>query len=160
MSDFLDLKLHSLDVPTGSDDWYTPSWIFEALKVSFDLDVCSPPEGIKWLPAKRYYSLLDDGLLQDWEGFIWMNPPYSNPLPWVRKFIQHGEGIALVPTSTGKWMMELWEANTSWIVLEPMRFQAANGQLAKGALPTRCWLVAVGDRANEAMHSSGLGRVR
>ncbi len=160
MTDFLDLKMEGADVAVTSDDWYTPKWLFEALNCEFDLDVCAPPAGVSWLPASKHYSLVDDGLSQNWKGFIWMNPPYSDPLPWVRKFLENGEGIALVPTSTGKWMIELWENDTSWLILPPMRFQAPNGQIAKGALPVRCWLVGVGDKAKKILINSRLGIVR
>ena len=160
MSGYLDLKMEGLDIAITSDDWYTPKWLFEALACEFDIDVCAPYEGVAWLPAKKHYSLVDDGLSQDWQGFIWMNPPYSDPLPWVRKFIENGQGIALVPTSTGKWMIELWEAATTWIILPPMRFQAPDGQIAKGALPVMCWLVGLGDKANAILQASKLGLVK
>ena len=65
-----------------------------------------------------------------------------------------------MPTSTGKWMIELWEAATTWIILPPMRFQAPDGQIAKGALPVRCWLVGLGDKANAILQASKLGLVK
>jgi hypothetical protein len=37
-----------------SVEWYTPPWVFQKLGVEFDLDPCQPPEGIKWIPAKKY----------------------------------------------------------------------------------------------------------
>jgi hypothetical protein len=58
-----------------SDDYYTPPWIFETLGLTFDLDVASPPGGIDWIPARRYFTIADDGLSQPWQGFVWMNPP-------------------------------------------------------------------------------------
>lgn len=142
-----------------SDDWYTPQWIFESLNLTFQLDVCSPPSGVPWIPAQKYFSQKDDGLSQDWAGLVWMNPPYSNPLPWVRKFIQHGNGVALVPTSNGKWQDELWDADTYWVTLKAMRFQSLLG-LAKATLPNRCWLVAMGDGAVEALYNSKIGKVK
>ena len=142
-----------------SDDWYTPQWIFESLNLTFQLDVCSPPSGVPWIPAQKYFSQKDDGLSQDWAGLVWMNPPYSDPLPWVRKFIQHGNGVALVPTSNGKWQDELWDADTYWVTLKAIRFQSLLG-LAKSTLPNRCWLVAMGDGAVEALYNSKIGKVK
>lgn len=63
------------------DDYYTPKDVFDALGLEFDLDVSAPPGGVPWVPAKRYYTLEDDGLTQPWFGRVWMNPPYSNVTP-------------------------------------------------------------------------------
>lgn len=90
-----------------SDDYYTPPWVFERMGVEFDLDVCAPPGGIAWIPAKRFYTQEDDGLASPWEGRVWMNPPYSGPTPWVRKFIAHGHGVCLVPHAKSAWHIEL-----------------------------------------------------
>jgi len=54
----------------GGDSQYTPPWIFEALNIEFDLDVCSPPEGIPWIPAKNHYCEEDDGLTSEWYGKV------------------------------------------------------------------------------------------
>ena len=93
-----------------SDDYYTPAWVFERMGIEFDLDVCAPPGGIPWIPAKRYSTQADDGLLQPWEGRVWMNPPWSGTSPWARKFIEHRNGVCLVPHAKSKWHLELWQA--------------------------------------------------
>ena len=91
------------NVPKGtSDEHYTPKHLFDALNIEFDLDVAAPIGG-SHVPAKRYFDKTVDGLAQDWVGNIWMNPPYSNPTPWVDKFIAHNQGIALLPITRGKW---------------------------------------------------------
>jgi hypothetical protein len=41
---------------TTSNDYYTPKWLFDALGVQFDIDVCAPAQGIPWLPAQRWFS--------------------------------------------------------------------------------------------------------
>lgn len=146
---------------TTSDDYYTPPFIFEALSLTFDLDVCAPVGGVPWIPAKRSLSMIDDGLTQDWGGaLVWMNPPYSNPLPWTRKFMKHNNGIAFVPTSSGKWMLELWQSQCVWLATPPVRFYTANLIPAKGTMPGRCWLVAAGEIGIQALLNSGLGKVR
>ncbi|MBF0326024.1 MAG: hypothetical protein HQL42_13265 [Alphaproteobacteria bacterium] len=70
----------------GSDDWYTPPDISEALGLIFDLDPCSPGPG-HWVPALRIYTKGDDGLAQPWEGLVWMNPPFGGRfghVPWLQ----------------------------------------------------------------------------
>ena len=142
-----------------SDDYYTPKWVFDALGERFDLDVCAPPGGGPFVPTDCYYTQEDDGLASEWSGFVWMNPPYSKPLPWVIKFLEHGNGIALVPTSNAKWLKLLWDGASGWLALPSMKFYTPNG-LAKGTIPTQCWLVSAGDRGLAALERTQLGRVR
>ena len=91
-----------------SDEQYTPKWIFDALNVEFDLDVCAPEGGVDYSPAKKHYSLVDDSLNREWEGFVWMNPPFSEGEPWHEKFINHGNGICLAPMSKSYWFQDVW----------------------------------------------------
>ena len=93
----------------AGDEHYTPAWVFEALGVTFDLDVCSPQGGRNIAP--NYFTEADNGLEQDWFGNVWMNPPYSTPTPWVDKFLTHGNGIALLPITRGKWWDRMWQAS-------------------------------------------------
>jgi DNA N-6-adenine-methyltransferase (Dam) len=97
-------EVGAADVASTNDEWYTPRWIFDAAGLTFDLDVCAPvaPE-FRTCPARRYLTVLDDGLIAPWNGLVWMNPPYSNSGPWVERFIRHGEGLALVPAANSSW---------------------------------------------------------
>jgi len=157
----LDLQLGQNDIDHDtSDDWYTPPFIFEALGLEFEMDVSAPPIGVPWIPAKRFLSLIDDGLATEWTGKVWMNPPYSDPLPWIIKFLTHGNGVALIPTSTGQWMLKFWESEAAWLMLPPIKFVRSNLVQAKGFMPIRCWLVAMGEENIKALKTSGLGQVR
>lgn len=145
---------------TTSDDWYTPRWIFDALGLTFDLDVSSPPGGPPFVPCRRYYTLEDDGLSSPWEGLVWMNPPYSNPTPWVHKFLEHGNGLALMVNTKSKWYELLWQhESTAIIYLRQIKFHRP-GQDAASASGWSYGLWATGDEAIEALHRSQLGRVR
>lgn len=74
----------------------TPLSLIKKLGV-FDYDPC----GIKsHKTANKIVSLPEDGLLSDWEGRVWLNPPYSNPTQFMEKLANHGNGIALVLNST------------------------------------------------------------
>ena len=84
-----------------SVEWYTPAWIFERLGVTFDIDPCSPHDMESHVPARVKYTVFDDGLKQAWSGCVWMNPPYGRSTPfWMRRFIDHANGIALVFSRT------------------------------------------------------------
>lgn len=89
-----------------SDEWYTPPEIFKALDTEFDLDPCSSG-GRDFVPAYNRFIKEDNGLIQPWEGFVFMNPPFggrNGHVPWLEKFIEHGKGIAIVRAYTSsKW---------------------------------------------------------
>lgn len=82
-------------------DWYTPPWVFELLRLDFDLDPCQPEKRIPWIPAKRRYTIKSDGLASPWSGRVWLNPPYGKHTgAWLRKMDDHRNGIALVFSRT------------------------------------------------------------
>ena len=85
-----------------SDDWFTPREYFDALGLVFDLDPCSPGRR-HWVPARKVYTKRDDGLAQPWRGLVFMNPPFGDRhghVPWLVKFLDHGNGIAIVRAYT------------------------------------------------------------
>ena len=154
----LDMGVDLIDNGT-SDDYYTPPFIFEALGLTYDIDVASPPGGVPWIPKKRYFTILDDGLNQEWEGLVWCNPPYSSPTPWANKMIAHNNGIALVPLSKSKWFNEMWEMSAAALVLSPkLKFIRGSGAAVPIFMPVM--LHAFGDIAAAALIKSNLGRVR
>lgn len=84
-----------------SVEWYTPAWIFEKLGLTFDIDPCSPHDMESHVPARTKFTVFDDGLKQPWNGRVWLNPPYGRSTPfWMRRFIDHANGIALVFSRT------------------------------------------------------------
>lgn len=84
-----------------SVEWYTPAWIFERLELQFDLDPSSPHDYETPVPAKTKYTVFDNGLAKPWQGRVWMNPPYGPDTGfWMRRLIDHGDGIALVFSRT------------------------------------------------------------
>lgn len=76
-------------VQVTSDDCYTPRWVFDAMGLTFDLDVAAPVGGPLHVPCRRYLTAADDGLVQPWAGLVWCNPPYSNFTPWADRFARH-----------------------------------------------------------------------
>ena len=68
-----------------TDMWATPQEFFDSLdKVfRFETDVCAVKDNAK---CQRFYTPDDNGLLQDWRGVCWMNPPYGREISqWVEK---------------------------------------------------------------------------
>lgn len=102
------------------DDYYTPEWVFDAMGLRFDIDVCAPPSGVPWVPADQFYTKADDGLLQPWVGRVWMNPPYSEVTPWVQKFVAHRHGVCLLPMAKSLWFFQLWQ-DIDAIAIAPKR---------------------------------------
>lgn len=160
MSNRLDLDFgHDLIDNGTTDDYYTPPYIFKALGVEFDIDVCAPLGGVPWIPAKRSLTVIEDGLVTPWDGLVWCNPPYSGIHPWVNKLLDHGNAIALLPTSKGIWFRKAWNGADG--VLSPwkeIRFIKSDG--APTGIMTSLMLFAFGQSNVAALEASGLGRVR
>jgi DNA N-6-adenine-methyltransferase (Dam) len=142
------------DQEVTSNDYYTPKWIFEAMDLEFDLDVAAPAGGIPWIPAKMYYSQMWDGLSQDWVGRVWMNPPFSNPRPWVEKFKQHANGVALLPFAKSKWMNEFWPSVDA-VTLLPSSLKFHDPKGSNGSIMYLCGLFAIGKDNVEAIAKIG-----
>jgi phage N-6-adenine-methyltransferase len=96
---------------SGNNEWYTPKNILEAARHvlgGFDLDPASSETANNTVKALKYFTELDDGLIQEWpDGVrIWMNPPYAQPLigQFAVKFSQAinqgSTGIVLVNNAT------------------------------------------------------------
>lgn len=107
-------------IPTqqmDSDERFTPKWVFDALGETFDTDPASPVGLETFVPAKKRYTREDDGLSQTWEGFVWLNPPFSQSTAWADKFIAHGNGIFLGPIANGGWFQRLARAaDVLWLM--------------------------------------------
>ena len=139
------------------DDYYTPKWIFDKLNITFDLDVAAPPNGCHWIPAKHYYDQQTNGLTSDWYGNVFMNPPFSKPIDWVNKFMQHANGIALLPMSKSKWFDKIW-AHQNAIVILPQNLKYIDPKGGNGSIFMPSILVAYGQQNIAALHN--IGRVR
>lgn len=145
-----------------SDEWYTPPFIFDELSVVFDLDVAAPVEGPRHVPCRAWYH--EKALSRDWHGFVWMNPPFghqSSKRAWLRKFFNHGNGIALLPDRTSApWWQEYAPLADLLLCVSPkIKFERPNGTIGESPGTGTC-LFAVGERGQRALLSaSGLGSV-
>lgn len=146
-----------------TSEWFTPPEIFAALGLTFDLDPCQPEEGRAFLsvPCRRFLTAADDGLKHPWQGLVWMNPPFggrNGQVPWLQKFIAHGNGIALVAARTSAgWFHDLaTQADTMLFPKGKTKFVRPDG--TRGESPgTGIVLLGMGSTANAALRASGLG---
>lgn len=144
-----------------SDDWYTPKYIFDALGCTFDLDPAAGGLSLNVPTHRRYF---DAGLEKVWHGFVWLNPPFGGRngiVPWLNKFFDHGNGIALVPdrTSAPWWQDAARRANALLFVSPKIRFERPNGTVGKSP-GCGTVLMSTGDQGRTALlRASKLGFV-
>jgi len=75
-----------------TDLWATPQDFFNKLneEFNFELDVCARHENAK---CKKYFTKEQDGLVQEWKGVCWMNPPYGREIgKWMQKAYEAAQG--------------------------------------------------------------------
>jgi hypothetical protein len=102
-------RSHFMQIMTSSEtpEWYTPEHIVARVIELFgeiDLDPCSNSHEQPSIPAHTHYTKDDDGLSQEWNGKIYMNPPYGTEIAkWTAKLVESHkrgtveEAIALLP---------------------------------------------------------------
>lgn len=140
----------------ATDEWYTPSYVFDALGCIFDLDVASPEPPNPWIPAHRFITA--DSLTSPWDGFVWMNPPFGGRnglVPWLDKFFSHGNGVALTPdrTSAPWWQTYATKADCILFVAGKIKFIGADGK--PGNSPAQgTTLMAIGERGCAALRQA------
>ena len=145
-----------------SDEWYTPPEVFKALGIKFNLDPCSPGKR-HWVPAKHVYTKRDNGLKKPWRGSVFVNPPFGErfgQVPWIEKFIQHGNGILLVRayTSSSWWHDLMPEMEAIAFPRGKTKFIKPNGEV--GRSPGHgVALAAIGKRHVNALTRSNIGMV-
>ena len=130
------------------DEWLTPPHVIEDLG-PFDLDPCSPINR-PWDTAKNHYTIEDDGLKQNWDGRVWLNPPYSHSSMWnwFYKLARHKNGIALLfaRTETSGFFDFIWDmAGALLFIKGRLYFHDVEGKRAKANSGGPSVLVAYGD---------------
>ena len=61
-------------------EYYTPLKIINMAREvmgDIDLDPATSEMAQSHVEAKRYFTIVDDGLQQEWAGRVWMNPPFD-----------------------------------------------------------------------------------
>ena len=131
----------------ANDEMYTPKWIFDEINTTFHLDVCAPHNGSLHTPAIKWFCICcKDGLQEKWDGLVWMNPPFSKPSIWVEKFIDHNNGIALLPLSgNSRWWRNLWNTDAEVVMVKPNTgFINTDGEERKIMYGISLWALGMG----------------
>lgn len=144
-----------------NDEWLTPPEIIKALG-EFDLDPCSPIFR-PWPTALRHLTEHDDGLSQEWNGRVWLNPPFNRyeRSAWMRKMADHGNGVMLIPaaTETVSFFEHVWgRADAICFIRKRPHFHFVDGSRSKANCGTAICLVAYGKDNATALSLSGLGK--
>ncbi len=122
--------------------WLTPPSIIEALG-PFDLDPCAH-KGHE--TAKTMIWSL--GLEPQWNGRVWLNPPYSQVGQWFDKLAEHNYGIALVFARTDtKWAQRVMpKAESIFFPAGRIKFLRADGSKPQGTSGAPSMFLSFGER--------------
>src|SRR6516162_2195132 len=134
------MALHEQSIG-ATNEWYTPSYAFDALGCRFDLDAASPGQAITpWIPADEF--ITTRSLETAWRGFAWLNAPFGgrNALaPWRERYVPRAELVLFVA--------------------KKIRFIGVDGQEGKSPAQGTC-LYSFGPRGRAALENAvrcGLG---
>ena len=145
----MSLSSHQRPHRGATDTWLTPPEILADLG-PFDLDPCAALMQ-PWRTAAKQYTIEDDGLAQDWDGFVWLNPPFGpDAEKWLARLGGYVHGIALVParTETRWFVSQIWDkADALYFLHGRPHFHLIDGARAKGNSGAPIVLVAYGMEA-------------
>jgi hypothetical protein len=136
---------------------YTPPYVVALVQEvlgEISLDPCSDVG--RRVPAKRHFTECEDGLRQDWNGSVFLNPPYGRTIEsWTGKLLREfdlghvTEAIALVPART----------DTAWFqafVVREVPVCLVRGRLrfseVKNSAPFPSALLYLGQRRESFIH--------
>jgi hypothetical protein len=78
-------------LPTAKEDWYTPPRIIKLVEDVFggeiDVDPASCMKAQETVGARTFFTKQQDGLKQDWNGAAYLNAPFQDMEPWIKKLI-------------------------------------------------------------------------
>lgn len=119
----------------------------------FDLDPCAFPDHAT---ATNLICWPEDGLQAPWNGRVWLNPPYSDPGPWLARLLTHGDGMALVLASTDtKWFHDYAAKATALLFIQGRPLFLRNDFTEVGLMRASV-LVAFGEDNAARLSASGI----
>ncbi len=140
----------------ASDECYTPGAILDPISEllgGIDTDPAWSPSSLV-VPKVHGYTIHQDGLTRAWVGSVWLNPPYSNPGPWVRRASEHagaGNKVAMLINNdpSTRWWRDTLTAGVLGLWPERIRFGGdfAGGGAARFSCALILWHVPIADCA-------------
>ena len=134
----------------------TPKWILDRLG-PFDLDPCAATVR-PWDCAARNIVEAEDGLVADWSGLVFLNPPFDRyqVARWIEKLADHGRGIALVHARTeAAWFEPIWQrADLLLFLADRIKFCRPDGSEQPANSGAPAVLAAFGDTAAKRLRKS------
>ena len=90
-----------------------------------------------------------------------MNPPYSDITKWVQRFIQHKNGVCLLPVVKSQWFYDFWDSEASIVRGDPDKsgLKFLFKEKEKRIMPNVIF-GALGITAIEALKNANFGKVR
>lgn len=137
------LHVNSLKAMCSSEtcEWATSQDVFDQLDAEFHftLDVCATADNAK---CACYFTDEMDGLLHDWFGVCWMNPPYGRRIGrWIKKAYESSlEGttvVCLLPSRTDTaWWHDYVMRGEVRFVRGRLYFVRRDGKKSRGLFPS------------------------
>lgn len=134
-----------------NDTLRTPKYIIDALG-KFDLDPCAGEKTqigkINWWEGRS-----ENGLSNEWIGFVFCNPPFSEKELWIEKMIKHRNGILLLPErGSAPWFGKLAEQSDKYFVIgKKINFDGGSSSSNIGSV-----FFLFGEEAIKRINESGL----
>lgn len=99
----------------GTVEWLTPPWLLKLLTDTmgraYRMDPCACIAQ-PWGTAERMLTRVDNGLIAQWAGAVFLNPPYTTHQidKWLDRLAVHGDGMAVIfaRTETDAFFEHVW----------------------------------------------------
>jgi hypothetical protein len=149
------------------NDYQTPEWLLDIAREilgGIDLDPASSAEANERVRATLYFDARSNGLVQDWVGRVWLNPPYSTELlrAFVRKAIEERHRytacLLLVNAcpSTHAFHSLVHAARSVWFPARRINFLLPNGAPTEGNRYDQALFLLGGDSGHRHRFASAL----
>jgi hypothetical protein len=117
-----------------NDNLRTPKYIINALG-EIDLDPCAG-ESTNIGKVNWWIGRSEDGLQKEWFGFVYCNPPFSEKNLWIKKMIDHNNGILILPErGSAPWFGELAKVTGKYFVMgKKINFDGGNSSSNIGSV--------------------------
>lgn len=146
---------------SGNNEWYTPAEYCESARLvmsEITLDPASCKVANKQVKAMKFYTAEQDGLSKNWNGSVWLNPPYGQPLiadfckkmisEWQSGRVNHAIVLVNNATETAWFQSLLSECTAVCFKSGRIRFLDATGAPANTPLQGQAFIY-FGSNADE-----------